>query len=62
MPEKILIVDDEPGIRFILKTILQREGYMVVEAKDGTECLKTVEQEKPDMVINIHTDLGINMI
>lgn len=51
MPSKILIVDDDPGIRVILETILKRAGYDVIQAKEGVECLKKVAREKPDMVI-----------
>ena len=51
MPLKILIVADDPDFFFVLAHILAKEGYEVVKAKDGAECLKKVEQEKPDMVI-----------
>ena len=35
MPHKILIVDDDDSIRFVLKKALSKEGYEVAEAKDG---------------------------
>jgi CheY-like chemotaxis protein len=51
MPLKILIVDDDPDFLFVLTRILTKEGYKVVKAKDGSDCLKKLELEKPDMVI-----------
>ncbi|MBF0407281.1 MAG: PAS domain S-box protein [Candidatus Riflebacteria bacterium] len=40
---KILILDDEPSIRDILATILQKMGYSTLEARDGEEALKLFE-------------------
>ncbi len=37
MPTKILIVDDDPDIRDVLKLTLSEENYEVFEAKDGEE-------------------------
>ncbi|MHB8155914.1 MAG: response regulator [Desulfocucumaceae bacterium] len=34
---KILIIDDEPGMRWVLEKLLKEEGYSVVTAADGTE-------------------------
>lgn len=50
MPSKILIVDDNPDFLFVLDSVLTREGYKVIKAGDGDECLKKVESEKPDLV------------
>ncbi|MBU2559341.1 response regulator [archaeon] len=50
MPGKILIVDDDPGILHILKFFLNKKGHEVIQAVDGDECIKKVEEEKPDMV------------
>ncbi len=51
MGSKILIVDDEPNILFILRHLLTREGYDVVSASNGRECFEMVIKEKPDLVI-----------
>lgn len=51
MSEKILIVDDEPDIREVLRFRLEKAGYEVVTAMDGKDCLKKVEAEKPDLII-----------
>ena len=47
---KILIVDDDPDFLYILGSLLGKEGHKVIQAQGGAECLKKVEQEKPDMV------------
>jgi DNA-binding response OmpR family regulator len=39
-PRVVLVVDDEPGIRLLLRRYLEREGYRVVEADDGTAALR----------------------
>ncbi len=51
MPGKILVADDSPNIREILKLSLETDGYTVVLAEDGDQALAMVEQEKPDLVI-----------
>ncbi len=48
---KILIVDDEPDIRSVLRTALKPQGYEVVEAQDGKEALAIIEQDLPDVVL-----------
>jgi len=42
MPIKILIVDDDPDIRDVLKITLSEENYEITEAKDGEEALKII--------------------
>jgi DNA-binding response OmpR family regulator len=42
---KILIVDDEPNIRFFLQKVLNREGHEVVAVESGEEALERIEQE-----------------
>ena len=49
---RVLIVDDEPGIRSILKLELELEGANIFEAKDGLEGFKVVEDHKPDIVLS----------
>ncbi len=49
---KILIVDDEPSIRRILREILEFEKYTIEEACDGLECVTRIQQrEKFDVII-----------
>ena len=55
-PPKILIVDDEPHIRTLLKATLGRAGYSVVEAANAREALSAKSIDKPDLVL---LDLGL---
>ena len=48
---KILIVDDDKGIRNTLREILQFEKYAVDEATDGLDCLVKIKQNKYDVII-----------
>jgi CheY-like chemotaxis protein len=48
---KIMIVDDEPDVAYILKTVLVKEGYKVIEASNGKECLEKVKEEKPKLIL-----------
>ncbi len=48
---KILIVEDEKDIRDLVKAYLEKEGYQVFEAGDGTEAVKIARLTNPDLVI-----------
>ncbi len=50
-PKKILAVDDEQSIRFLVQMSLQSEGYEVITAANGLEALDKVRDEKPDLVV-----------
>lgn len=49
--QKILVIDDEPDIRDVLKITLECEGYEVIEAVDGVDGLEKVHKKSPDLVI-----------
>lgn len=51
MPKKILVVDDEPDIRESVKMILQKNGYNVITAEDGDQCLEKLKDETPDLIL-----------
>ncbi len=51
MPTKILIVDDDPDIRDVLKLTLAEENYEVLEAEDGEVALRTINSKTPDLVL-----------
>lgn len=51
LKRKILIVEDEEAIRFLLRQNLEYEGYEVLEAADGEAGLKATETESPDLVL-----------
>ena len=53
---RILVVDDEPQIRRMLRAALQSSGYAVVLASDGADGVKHFEEERPDLII---TDLAM---
>ncbi len=47
----ILVVDDEPQIRRVMRATLTAQGYAIVEARDGQEALEKMRSERPDLVI-----------
>src|SRR4030042_1291461 len=51
MARKILVVDDDPDIRDILKLTLSEENYEILEAKDGEEALKIINTKPLDLVL-----------
>jgi two-component system, OmpR family, alkaline phosphatase synthesis response regulator PhoP len=50
-PYEILVVDDDMDIRDSLKIILEKNGYRVRLAKNGSEALKELNVKKPDIMI-----------
>jgi len=50
-PKKILIADDEPSIRFLLRKTLESETIEVLEASTGREALATARKTRPDLII-----------
>jgi len=54
MGTKILIADDDPDIRDILKLTLEEENYEIIEAKDGEEALKIIRSKPLDLVLLDH--------
>ncbi|MFH1115374.1 MAG: sigma-54 dependent transcriptional regulator [Pseudomonadota bacterium] len=51
MPERLLVVDDEPSMREFLEIMLSQEGYYVNTASDGVQGLKSYKLEEPDLVL-----------
>jgi CheY-like chemotaxis protein len=47
----VLVVDDEPVLRAIVREILDEEGYAVIEAADGRVALEIMESARPDLVL-----------
>ena len=47
----VLIVEDEEDIRFLLKTVLESEGYRVVEATTGKEAVSSAAEIAPQLIL-----------
>src|ERR1043166_4718756 len=48
---RILVVDDEPSIRMLIRTILQSEGHSITTASNGREALEMVIENVPDLIV-----------
>lgn len=51
LSKKLLIVDDQYGIRILLNEVFQKEGYQTFQASNGMQALQIVEQDRPDLVL-----------
>ena len=51
MSSTILIVDDEPGGRYTLESILEEQGYVIEMAENGVEALEKAHQLLPDVIL-----------
>jgi len=48
---RIMVVDDEPDILFLIEKFLEIEGYEVIKIGSGEECLERVKDIKPDIIL-----------
>lgn len=55
----ILIVDDEPDMRFLLKLVFEAAGHRIVQANHGVAALEHVQESRPDLIV---TDLMMPML
>lgn len=51
MSKKVLVVDDDPDVRLFNVSVLDENGYTPIEAENGEEGMKFVQEEKPDLII-----------
>jgi DNA-binding response OmpR family regulator len=51
MGKRVLVVDDHPPTVELIRDALVREGFSVVSAGNGADCLRKVEAHRPDLVI-----------
>src|SRR4028119_646321 len=54
LPEKpslILVVDDDQGMRQLLRRVMEKDGYQVVEAANGEQGLEAYKRLKPNLVL-----------
>lgn len=56
MSAKILIVDDDPQIRQVLRIALEREGHELITASDGAAALTLAQSARPDLIV---LDIGL---
>lgn len=61
-PMRILIADDDAVIRTLIQRVLQKEGYPMLIAKDGTEAWRIYQEERPELVITDWEMPGLNGI
>ncbi len=51
MPDRLLVVDDEPSMREFLEILLSQEGYQVTTAASGEEAFQIFERLEPDLIL-----------
>ncbi|MEK6609294.1 MAG: ATPase, T2SS/T4P/T4SS family, partial [Gemmatimonadota bacterium] len=51
LKKKVLLVDDEDQLRRVMKDLLERDGYIVAEARDGVQALDQVDRFGPDVIV-----------
>ena len=51
MAKKILIIEDDKFLRELIGQKLIKEGYDILEAVDGEKGIKTIKEEKPDLIL-----------
>ncbi len=49
--KQILIVEDKPNSRELLRTVLEQQGYAVLEAGDGEQAIKIIREKPLDLVL-----------
>jgi len=47
----VLVVDDDPSIRRMVSEVLDLEGYSVATAANGVEALRSIEEQRPSLVL-----------
>jgi len=48
---KLLVIDDEPTVRMLVRLVFERQGYSVLEASDGATGLELAMRTDPDIVL-----------
>src|SRR5687768_10686670 len=51
MAFNILVVEDDPSVRMLMKSVLESEGHTVTEASDGREALTMILEKEPDVAL-----------
>ena len=50
---RVLVVDDEPDVRNVLKRILTQAGYDVIEAEDGVKAIMTINEGENPLLLDV---------
>jgi DNA-binding NtrC family response regulator len=62
---KILVVDEEPNVRFVYREVLSDRGYEVLEAESGKETFDILSREPVDLVvldIKLRSESGLEVL
>ncbi|WP_101842364.1 response regulator [Halobacillus sp. Marseille-P3879] len=51
MGNKVLVVDDQPGIRMLLEELLKGDGYEIITAKTGKQACEEAIEHHPDLIL-----------
>ncbi len=51
MAKRVLVVEDNPDNRTLIVDILLSQGYQVLVAPNGAECLRLLQNERPDLIL-----------
>lgn len=51
MPKKIVYIEDDIEMTYLIKMILERKGYEIISTNNGLEGFELVEKENPDLVL-----------
>jgi DNA-binding response OmpR family regulator len=51
MPKKIVYIEDDLEMTYLIKIILERKGYEIISTNDGLEGFELIVREKPDLVL-----------
>ena len=49
-PFRVLVIDDDPGVRDYMEALVSRQGYEVFAVADGEEALASLEKSRPDLI------------
>ena len=47
---RVLVIDDDPGVRDYMEALVSRQGYQVFAVADGEQALASLDESKPDLV------------
>ncbi len=48
---RILVVDDEQDVQFLLRLFFERQGFMVYDARNGQEAIEVAQRRRPDLIL-----------